>query len=243
MKIKKLLLLGTAILLATAAQASNRPNILFIHMEDMGLQIPAYGDHTVATPNLDRLASEGLVFNQAHVTAATCAASRGSLFSGLYPHQNGVMGFVQQHGFYLRPGIPTFIKDLKQAGYTTGITYKTGVESSHYSESPVPFDFKPDYTENYLTGQINGKAPKGSENPPLASFSVDNFEYFLQQLEAGKPFYFQSQTPDTHHVWDRPHFIRDGEPGWPYPAVDAKKYKASPAGATRSTPMQNYANK
>lgn len=79
--------------------------------------IPAYGDHTVATPNLDKLAAEGVVFERAHVTAARCVASRGTLFSGLYPHQNGIMGFVQQHGFYYRDGVPTFIKDLKAAGY------------------------------------------------------------------------------------------------------------------------------
>ena len=78
-----------------ALAAAERPNILFIHMEDMGVQIPAYGDNTVATPNLDKLAAEGVVFERAHVAAATCASSRGALFSGLYPHQNGILGFVQ----------------------------------------------------------------------------------------------------------------------------------------------------
>ena len=223
------MMLCTALAASTVvAQASERTNILFIHMEDMGVEIPAYGDHTVATPNLDRLAAEGLVFNRAHVTAATCAASRGSLFSGLYPHQNGIMGFVKNHGFYYREGIPTFVRDLKNAGYVTGITYKDGVESSHYKEKPVIFDFHPMYTENHLTGLIGKKAPAIKTKPPLASFSVDNFRYFLENLDKGKPFYFQAQTPDTHHVWDRPYFIRDGDPGWPYPAVDKSRVKATP---------------
>jgi N-sulfoglucosamine sulfohydrolase len=208
--------------------AADRPNILFIHMEDMGVQIPAYGDHTVATPNLDKLAAEGVVFERAHVTAATCAASRGALFSGLYPHQNGIMGFVQQHGFHYRDGIPTFVKDLKAAGYRTGLTYKDGVESSHHKSKPVPFDFHPKYTENWLTGLIGKKAPKSKDNPPLVSYSIDNFKYFLENLKEGQPFYFQAQTPDTHHVWDRPHFIRDGDPGWPYPEVDTSRIKATP---------------
>ena len=211
-----------------AALAANRPNILFIHMEDMGVQIPAYGDHTVATPNLDKLAAQGVVFERAHVAAATCAASRGALFSGLYPHQNGIMGFVQQHGFYYRDGVPTFIKDLKAAGYHTGLTYKDGVESSHYESTPVPFDFAPKYTENWLTGLTRKKAPKSKDNPPLVSHAVDNFKYFLANLKKGQPFYFQAQTPDTHHVWDRPHFIREGEPGWPYPEVDAARIKGTP---------------
>lgn len=225
---KRIFLLIFLLTHAITVSAADRPNILFIHMEDMGVQIPAYGDLTVATPNLDKLAAEGVVFERVHVTAATCAASRGTLFSGLYPHQNGIMGFVQQHGFYYRDGVPTFIKDLKAAGYYTGLTYKDGVESSHYSSKPVPFDFDPKYTENWLTGLTGKKAPKSKDNPPLVSFSVDNFQYFLENLKEGQPFYFQAQTPDTHHVWDRPHFIREGESGWPYPEVDASRIKTTP---------------
>lgn len=213
---------------AVTVSAMERPNILFIHMEDMGVQIPAYGDYTVATPNLDKLAAKGVVFERAHVSAASCASSRGTLFSGLYPHQNGIMGFVQQHGFYYRDGIPTFIQDLKAAGYHTGLTYKNGIESSHYEGKPVPFDFHPKYTENWLTGLTGKNAPKSKINPPLVSYSVDNFQYFLENLKEGQPFYFQAQTPDSHHVWDRPHFIRDGEPGWPYPEVDRSLIKGTP---------------
>ena len=200
-----------------------QPNILLIHMEDMGCQIPAYGDNTVATPNLDKLAAEGLVFERAHVTAATCASSRGSLFSGLYPHQNGIVGFVSEHGFHFRDNIPTFIRDLKAAGYVTGLTYKTGVESIHYQRNPVPFDFAPRYTENYLTGQTRKDAPAAkTPEANLASFSVDNFRYFLENRVQGKPFYFQAQTPDTHTPWNYPNFVRKGDPGWPdaYPEVN-----------------------
>ena len=205
-----------------------RPNILFIHMEDMGVQIPAYGDYTVATPNLEKLAAEGVVFERAHVSAASCASSRGTLFSGLYPHQNGIMGFVQHHGFYYRDGIPTFVSDLKATGYYTGMTYKNGIESSHYKGRPVPFDFHPKYTENWLTGLTGKNAPKSKSNPPLVSYAVDNFQYFLENLKPGQPFYFQAQTPDSHHVWDRPHFIRHGEPGWPYPEVDRSLINSTP---------------
>ncbi len=173
--------------LSASTQAEGKPNILFIHMEDMGVQIPAYGDHTVATPNLDKLAAEGVIFEHAHVAAATCAASRGSIFTGLYPHQNGIMGFVQQHGFHYRDGIPTFVKDLKAAGYYTGLTYKDGVESSHYKTKPVPFDFHPKYTENRLTGSKEKNKPKIEGKPPLVSYSIDNFRYFLENLEHGHP--------------------------------------------------------
>ncbi len=232
----------------TAQAAVERPNILFIHMEDMGCEIPAYGDNTVATPNLDKLADAGVVFERVHVTAATCAASRGTLFSGLYPHQNGIMGFVQQHGFHYRDGIPTFVKDLKAAGYVTGLTYKNGVESSRYKSKPVPFDFHPKYTENWLKGLTGKSAPKAKDLPPLASFAVDNFRCFLENLKDGQPFYFQAQTPDTHHVWDRSHFIRRGARGWPYPNVDLTRVTTvpgwgnslKPKGALRETIAEYY---
>ncbi len=214
--------------LTVTVQAEKQPNILFIQMEDLGVQIPAYGDRTVATPNLDKLASEGVIFERAHVTAATCAASRGSLFSGLYPHQNGIMGFVKQHGFHYRDGVPTFVMDLKAAGYSTGLTYKNGVESAHHRSNPVPFDFHPKYTENWLTGLKSKNAAKSQVKPPLTSYSVDNFQYFLEHLKDGQPFYFQAQTPDTHHPWKRPHFIREGDPDWPYPDVDLSRITATP---------------
>jgi hypothetical protein len=110
------------------------------------------------------------------------------------------MGFVKNHGFYLRPSIPTFVRDLKEAGYATGITYKDGIESKHYDgNKPVPFDYHPGYTENSLKGMTGKKAPTIKNNPPLASNAVDNFRYFLENMEAGKPFYFQAQprTPTT----------------------------------------------
>ena len=115
------------IFFALIVHSKDKTNILFILMEDMGCHITPYGDTTAHTPNLNKLATDGMIFNRAHVTAATCASSRGSIFSGLYPNQNGIMGFVQDHGFYYREGIPTFIQDLKKAGYKTGLTYKTGV--------------------------------------------------------------------------------------------------------------------
>ncbi len=196
--------------------SSSKMNILFIHMEDMGIQIPAYGDNTVATPELDRLAGEGMVFERAQVTAATCSSSRGSLFTGLYPHQNGIMGFINHHGFRYRHNIPTIIQELKQAGYECGLTYKTGI----MPESLVPFDFKPGANDNKLTGK-NG--------PSSANNGIDNFRFFLQNLDKGTPFYFQAQTPDTHAGWAKPQVIAAGSEGWPYPDVDLSKVRPLPS--------------
>lgn len=195
---------------------ASQPNILFIHMEDMGVQIPAYGDTTVATPQLDRLADEGVVFERAQVTAATCSSSRASKFTGLYPHQNGIMGFINHHGFRFREGVPTYVQALKQAGYQCGLTYKTGV----MPESAVPFDFIGKSNKNHLTGK---------DGSNVTNNAIDNFRYFLKNLKKGSPFYFQAQTPDTHAKWNKPEFIAKGSEGWPYPEVDPASIKPFPS--------------
>lgn len=176
------------ILMMAISVNGDRPNILFIHMEDMGCEIPAYGDHTQETPALTKLSEEGMVFERAHVTAASCAPSRGSLFTGLYPHQNGIWAFDKTHGFHFREGVPTFVQLLKDAGYATGVSYKTGVSP----QSAVPFDRKYNYNKNAL-----GKDPGKFQ----VSNCIDGFEHFLKNLPKGKRFYFQAQTNDSHVDW------------------------------------------
>jgi N-sulfoglucosamine sulfohydrolase len=208
--------LGCLFFLKGLSGETATPNILFIHMEDMGIQIPAYGDYTVVTPQLDRLANEGVIFNRAQVTAATCSSSRGSLFTGLYPHQNGIMGFINHHGFRFREGVPTYIQALKKAGYQCGLTYKTGI----MPESSVPFDFMVGANVNKLTGD---------DSPASANNGIDNFRLFLQDLYEGTPFYFQAQTPDTHATWAKPEVIKPGSKGWPYPDVDLSRVRPLPS--------------
>lgn len=199
-----------------AAQLPADVNIVFIHMEDMGCQIPAYGDHTQETPALDKLAGEGMVFETVHVTAASCAPSRGSLFTGLYPHQNGIWAFDKTHGFHYREGVPTFVRMLKDNGYVTGISYKTGVEPG----SCVPFDQQYKYNKNAL-----GKDPGKFQ----VSNCIDGFEHFLKNLPKGKKFYFQAQTNDTHEDWS-PDFepIRGEQSKLGFHPVDPKTVKPLP---------------
>lgn len=205
-----------ACVLATVAHANQPTNIVFIHMEDMGCEIPAYGDMTQETPALTRLAEEGMVFERVHVTAPTCAASRGSLFTGLHPHQNGIWAFDKTHGFHFREGVPTFVQMLKAAGFATGISYKTGVNPQSY----VPFDRKYNYNKNAL-----GKDPGNYQ----VSNCIDGFEHFLKNLPDGKPFYFQAQTNDSHVDWS-PSFepIRGEKSKLGFKPVDPETVKPLP---------------
>src|SRR5438270_16503 len=78
---------------------STRPNILYLHSHDTGRYIQPYG-YAVATPNLAKLASEGVVFRHAFDAAPTCSPARASLLTGHCPHSNGMLGLAHR-GFKL----------------------------------------------------------------------------------------------------------------------------------------------
>ncbi len=84
-------LLAVFLLFAFAAASwADRPNVLIIMADDCTFNdLPIYGGQNAFTPNLEQLASEGLVFNRAYLTAAMCQPCRAELYSGLYPMSNG----------------------------------------------------------------------------------------------------------------------------------------------------------
>lgn len=124
--------------LGHAAEAK-KPNILLIIADDLGPTLGCYGDATAKTPYLDLMAASGVRFTQAHVTAASCSPSRGSIFTGLYPHQHGMYALAQQGWSRMHDDVPKLPNELKKLGYRTAIVGKTHFE---------PFDlFEFDYVE------------------------------------------------------------------------------------------------
>lgn len=95
-------------------------NVLLITADDMDARTPAaFGGPDRVTPNLDRLAEEGMTFQRGHVAAAVCQPSRSAIMTGLWPHRNGAEGFEPIHD---HAGILNDV--LKEAGYLTGILGK-----------------------------------------------------------------------------------------------------------------------
>ena len=76
---------------ALPAAPADRPNILWLSVEDMSPWIGPYGDMTVPTPNLDRLAREGVVYDNAFATSPVCAPARSSLITGMFCTRIGTM--------------------------------------------------------------------------------------------------------------------------------------------------------
>ena len=96
--------------------STKRPNILLFIPHDLGTFLHCYGNPSVSSPNLDRLAEEGVQFNNCFTTSPECTPSRGSLMTGLHPHQNGLMG-LSNFGWSLK--VPHLAERLKNAGYRT----------------------------------------------------------------------------------------------------------------------------
>jgi N-sulfoglucosamine sulfohydrolase len=97
-------------------QSSARPNILLIIPHDLGTFLRCYGNSSVSSPHLDALAQRGVRFTNFFTTCPECTSSRGSLMTGLYPHQNGLMGLA---GFGWELRVPHLAGRLRDAGYRT----------------------------------------------------------------------------------------------------------------------------
>jgi arylsulfatase A-like enzyme len=106
--------------------SQSRPNLVIIYADDLGYgDVSAYGATRLKTPNIDRLAREGLRFTDAHSSAATCTPSRYALLTGEYAWRKPGTGVLPgDAGLVIDPEMPTLADILKDAGYATGIVGK-----------------------------------------------------------------------------------------------------------------------
>ena len=90
--ISSLILAGLVLLAAPLAAAAPRLNVVMIVADDLGLQLGCYGERTIQTPHIDRLAAENVRFTHAFCTTASCSPSRSVILTVLYSHANGQFG-------------------------------------------------------------------------------------------------------------------------------------------------------
>ncbi|MCA5005518.1 arylsulfatase [Sphingobacterium bovistauri] len=119
-------------LLALSSNAqSKKPNIVFILADDLGIgDLGVYGQEKIKTPNLDKLADQGITFTQFYAGTSVCAPSRASLMTGMHTGHAYVRGNkeIEPEGQEpLADSIQTFAMDLQKAGYTTGAFGKWGL--------------------------------------------------------------------------------------------------------------------
>jgi N-sulfoglucosamine sulfohydrolase len=106
-----------------------KPNIVYLHSHDTGRHIQPYG-HQVPTPNIQRLADQGVLFRQAFSAAPVCSASRAALLTGEYSHTNGMLGLAHR-GYRLADYDHHLVHTLRGAGYTS-----TLIGEQHLSSDP-----------------------------------------------------------------------------------------------------------
>ncbi len=165
-----------------ASDAVRKPNVLLIVSEDNSPNLGCYGDPYAQTPNLDKLAAEGVRFEHAFVATASCSESRSALLTGLYPHQNGQIGLAT-HKYAMHQNWPNIPSLLKQQGYRTGIIGKLHVNP----ESAFPFDFR-----------WNDAAFCSFSHRDVCKIA-DVAEKFIS--ESDRPFFLMVNYPDAHLPW------------------------------------------
>ncbi len=158
---------------------ASRPNILLITADDLNYDsVGAYGSKVEdITPNIDRLAREGMRFEHGHVTIAVCQPSRSVLMTGRYPHRNGARGFQPIH-----PDVPTLSGRLRESGYMNGILGKT----KHLAPAAkFAWDFR--VTREELG---EGRTPE--------RYYAEVVRFLKLAKKRNKPFFLMANSHDPH---------------------------------------------
>ncbi|MEQ1862459.1 MAG: arylsulfatase [Chthoniobacteraceae bacterium] len=143
-----------ALVLACTAVAADKPNIIFILADDLGIgDVGAYGGTKIKTPNIDRIAAEGMKFTGFYSGHSVCAPSRCTLMTGQHTGHSAIRNNAQrttggEGQAPMPPGTVTVAQLLKKAGYATAIVGKWGLGMPEDKSSPLSFGF--DHHYGYL---------------------------------------------------------------------------------------------
>jgi arylsulfatase A-like enzyme len=188
-----------AIIFSSLTYAQKRPNIVFVLSDDHAYQaISAYGFGINHTPNIDKLASEGILFRNAFVNNSLCAPSRASFITGKYSHINGIQG---NRDLVFDGSQETFPKLLHNVGYQTAMIGKW-----HLISDPTGFDYwnilpgqgdyyNPDFIDNGVKGRVNGY---------VTDLTMDFALKWLDKRDTSRPFCVLIWNKAPHRQWMPP---------------------------------------
>jgi N-sulfoglucosamine sulfohydrolase len=186
----------------------SRPNILYLHSHDTGRYIQPYG-HAVATPRLQQLAEQGVLFRQAFSAAPTCSPSRAALLTGQAPHSSGMLGLAHR-GFALSDYRQHLVHTLRAAGYYTALF---GMQ--HEARDPAALGYDQLWVESSHVPHVA---------PQVAAFLAN---------QPHQPFFLSVGFFETHREFPEPdeipHYCAPPQPlpDTPETRYDMAAFKAS----------------
>ena len=194
-----LLLLFIAAHPATSAQVRKSPNFVIILADDMAWDdLGPFGNKAVQTPNLDRLASEGMCFDQAFLTISSCSPSRASILAGRYPHQTD----AEELHWPVPAAQSIFPQSLKEAGYFVGAAGKW-----HLGEAMRKrFSVVREVDTSGFQLPANAGANAGGQFRETASGDAKSgcadWIPLLRERDPRKPFFAWLAAVDPHRPYD-----------------------------------------
>jgi arylsulfatase A-like enzyme len=201
-------------LISASGNADDRPNILIAFADDWGRYASVFQhavgggspSDVVKTPNIDRVAREGVLFRRAYVTAPSCTPCRSSLLSGQYFWRTGRGAILS--GAVWDENIPAFPLLLRDAGYHIGETYKVW---SPGSPNDAPFGggkYAYEKRGNGFNKFSTAVTQKAAQGTPIEDAKQElyrqvegNFDDFLAARKAGQPFCYWFGPTNVHRKW------------------------------------------
>jgi arylsulfatase A-like enzyme len=186
-------------------------NVLYVHSHDTGRYVQPYG-HQVATPNIQRLADQGLLFRQAFAAAPVCSGSRAALLTGMAPHANGMLGLAHR-GYRLSDHRRHLVHTLRDAGYWSAL-----IGEQHVAQDPAEIGYdRVVEVDDTRAGSVAPAAAALLREPPP------------------QPFFLSVGFFETHRDFVEPTSVRDARyslppanlPDTPQTRRDMAGFKAS----------------
>lgn len=207
---------------SSATSSGEHPHILWINLEGVPVSVlGCYGSKLMDTPNIDRLAREGMRFENAFCTNALCAPSRATLLTGKYDHLNGMVANNPGGGSTGEPvsrfdtAQETFPRIMQRAGYqtahagkwhVTGTPGQAGFDSFIYKDGAGGPYYAPDgYMENNADpadGTVRHTSHAGYQTDIITDYTIAAID---RMAKSGKPFLMSYQPFSDHRPFDPPH--------------------------------------